>query len=121
MRVITSAALPVGTRKRRNGTRRNATLLASRFNKASARSLAVPAASLAQPGALLSPVTAGPALSDGGGAPLTPPAAAARAPRAPGPGFCRLLVGWRRRQGLYTLTRSQASDSECVTPYTSPG
>ena len=39
--MITSTALSVGTRKSHNSTKRNVTLLASRFNKASARPLAV--------------------------------------------------------------------------------
>ena len=39
--VITSTALPVGTRKSHNGTKRNVTLLASRLNKVSARPAAV--------------------------------------------------------------------------------
>ncbi len=39
--MITSTALSVGTRKSRNGTERNVALLAPRFNKASARPLAV--------------------------------------------------------------------------------
>jgi hypothetical protein len=39
--VITCTALPVGTRKSHKGTKRNVTLLASRFNKASAVPTAV--------------------------------------------------------------------------------